>query len=233
MPILPDLAQELRTHLEDRKAGHPFETRSARAYSPRRVNWGTTTTASSRGWRSWPARRAGTAVGSRLSWLTPEPARLRGFPGGKPSGGREARDYGPRLIVEPPARGVTMQAQWSTGRRAAHTRRRIGASSWRSSAVAPRTRRSSAWPRSAATRSSSRSSRTCTASSSTRYTSATGREARATRSPRAARPARRRRARRSRPRGRGARRTSGRHGRGPPCSRRRSIAPGPGPGARA
>jgi integrase/recombinase XerD len=37
VPILPDLAQELRTHLGDRKAGHLFENRSARAYSPRRV----------------------------------------------------------------------------------------------------------------------------------------------------------------------------------------------------
>ena len=33
----PSLAQELRTHLGDRKAGHLFETRAARAYSPRRV----------------------------------------------------------------------------------------------------------------------------------------------------------------------------------------------------
>ena len=37
VPILPDLAQELRTHLGDRKAGHLFENRSARAYGPRRV----------------------------------------------------------------------------------------------------------------------------------------------------------------------------------------------------
>jgi integrase len=37
VPILPELAQELRTHLGDRKAGHLFETRAARAYGPRRV----------------------------------------------------------------------------------------------------------------------------------------------------------------------------------------------------
>lgn len=37
VPILPELAQELQTHLGDRKVGHLFETRAARAYSPRRV----------------------------------------------------------------------------------------------------------------------------------------------------------------------------------------------------
>ncbi len=38
VPILPELAQELRTHLGDRTAGHLFETRAGRAYSPRRVH---------------------------------------------------------------------------------------------------------------------------------------------------------------------------------------------------
>ncbi|HTP24430.1 MAG TPA: tyrosine-type recombinase/integrase [Anaeromyxobacteraceae bacterium] len=33
VPILPELAQELRTHLGDRKAGHLFVTRAARAAS--------------------------------------------------------------------------------------------------------------------------------------------------------------------------------------------------------
>jgi integrase/recombinase XerD len=37
VPILPTLAQELRTHLGDRRAGYLFETRSARSYTPRRV----------------------------------------------------------------------------------------------------------------------------------------------------------------------------------------------------
>ncbi len=37
VPILPDLAQELSTHLAGRKAGFLFETRSARGYTPRRV----------------------------------------------------------------------------------------------------------------------------------------------------------------------------------------------------
>ncbi len=37
VPILPDLAQELSTHLNGRKAGFLFETRSARRYTPRRV----------------------------------------------------------------------------------------------------------------------------------------------------------------------------------------------------
>jgi integrase/recombinase XerD len=37
VPVLPELAQELRTHLGDREAGALFETRSSKAYSPRRV----------------------------------------------------------------------------------------------------------------------------------------------------------------------------------------------------
>lgn len=37
VPILPELAQELRTHLAGREAGFLFETRSAGADSPRRV----------------------------------------------------------------------------------------------------------------------------------------------------------------------------------------------------
>jgi integrase/recombinase XerD len=37
VPILPELAQELRTHLGRRQAGFLFETRAARAFSPRRV----------------------------------------------------------------------------------------------------------------------------------------------------------------------------------------------------
>ena len=37
VPILPELAQELSTHLGDRKAGFLFETRAARNYTPRRV----------------------------------------------------------------------------------------------------------------------------------------------------------------------------------------------------
>ena len=37
VPILPELAQELRTHLGDRKAGYLFESRDDRAFTPRRV----------------------------------------------------------------------------------------------------------------------------------------------------------------------------------------------------
>ena len=37
VPILPDLAQELSTHLCGRRAGFLFETRSACSYTPRRV----------------------------------------------------------------------------------------------------------------------------------------------------------------------------------------------------
>jgi integrase/recombinase XerD len=37
VPILPALAQELRTHLGGRRAGFLFETRSADAFTPRRV----------------------------------------------------------------------------------------------------------------------------------------------------------------------------------------------------
>jgi len=37
VPILPELAQELRTHLKDRKAGNLFESRYARAFTTRRV----------------------------------------------------------------------------------------------------------------------------------------------------------------------------------------------------
>ena len=37
VPILPELAQELRTHLGDRSAGYLFETNRHAAYSPRRV----------------------------------------------------------------------------------------------------------------------------------------------------------------------------------------------------
>jgi len=37
VPILPALAQELRTHLGDRRAGWLFETRSARAFTTRRI----------------------------------------------------------------------------------------------------------------------------------------------------------------------------------------------------
>jgi integrase/recombinase XerD len=37
VPILPELAQELSTHLDDRRAGFLFETRMVKAYTPRRV----------------------------------------------------------------------------------------------------------------------------------------------------------------------------------------------------
>jgi integrase/recombinase XerD len=37
VPILPELAQELRTHLGDRANGHLFETIHATPYSPRRI----------------------------------------------------------------------------------------------------------------------------------------------------------------------------------------------------
>lgn len=37
VPILPELAQELRTHLGNRKTGYLFETNRHTAYSPRRV----------------------------------------------------------------------------------------------------------------------------------------------------------------------------------------------------
>jgi integrase/recombinase XerD len=37
VPILPELAQELRTHLGDRTAGYLFETIHSTAYSPRRI----------------------------------------------------------------------------------------------------------------------------------------------------------------------------------------------------
>jgi len=37
VPILPELAQELRTHLGDRSVGYIFETNRHAAYSPRRV----------------------------------------------------------------------------------------------------------------------------------------------------------------------------------------------------
>jgi integrase/recombinase XerD len=37
VPLLPELAQELRTHLGDRKTGYLFETNRHTAYSPRRV----------------------------------------------------------------------------------------------------------------------------------------------------------------------------------------------------
>jgi integrase/recombinase XerD len=37
VPILPELAQELRTHLGNRKTGYLFETNRHSAYSPRRV----------------------------------------------------------------------------------------------------------------------------------------------------------------------------------------------------
>ena len=37
IPLLPELAQELRTHLGDRRTGYLFETMRSAAYSPRRV----------------------------------------------------------------------------------------------------------------------------------------------------------------------------------------------------
>ncbi len=37
VPLLPELAQELRTHLGDRSTGHLFETNRHLAYSPRRI----------------------------------------------------------------------------------------------------------------------------------------------------------------------------------------------------
>jgi integrase/recombinase XerD len=37
VPILPELAQELRTHLADRTAGYLFETIHSTSYSPRRI----------------------------------------------------------------------------------------------------------------------------------------------------------------------------------------------------
>jgi integrase/recombinase XerD len=37
LPILPELAQEIRTHLGGRKTGHLFETNRSLPYSPRRV----------------------------------------------------------------------------------------------------------------------------------------------------------------------------------------------------
>src|ERR1043165_6478801 len=38
VPILPELAQELRTHLGGRNAGHLFETNRHLPYSPRRID---------------------------------------------------------------------------------------------------------------------------------------------------------------------------------------------------
>ena len=49
VPILPGLAQELSTHLDGRKAGFLFETRSARSYTPRRVQQIVKATAASAG----------------------------------------------------------------------------------------------------------------------------------------------------------------------------------------
>ena len=37
VPLLPEIAHELHTHLAEREAGYLFETRSATAYTPRRV----------------------------------------------------------------------------------------------------------------------------------------------------------------------------------------------------
>lgn len=37
VPILPELAQELRTHLRDRTQGYLFETNRNSAFSPRRI----------------------------------------------------------------------------------------------------------------------------------------------------------------------------------------------------
>ena len=77
VPILPELAQELRTHLGQRTVGYLFETNRATCYSPRRIQYIVKETAAQAQIRPAEAIMTFRFHNSRANSSTLKPASIR------------------------------------------------------------------------------------------------------------------------------------------------------------